>query len=204
MAYGTRVVGAMYPCARCGCDFTIRGRAGNPQTYCLPCARLRYRGDRTRMAPCLVCGGILPQRKKMFCGDDCAYQHKSGAARQPRRDCKRCGSICPRRQYYCSSGCRAANESERLNAKNHRRRAAIGNRFTLGDVIRRSGLSCHICHGDVDLSLSGMDPNGPTIDHLIPIARGGPNFLTNTAVAHRICNMKRSTGGAWEQLRLVG
>lgn len=52
---------------------------------------------------------------------------------------------------------------------------------------------CGICGKPVDKSLPGTDPMGPTIDHIIPIAKGGhPADLSNLQLAHRCCNRQKS------------
>lgn len=53
--------------------------------------------------------------------------------------------------------------------------------------------TCGICGKLVDKSLPGTDPKGPTIDHIIPIARGGhPADISNLQLAHRCCNVAKS------------
>lgn len=52
---------------------------------------------------------------------------------------------------------------------------------------------CGICGKPVDKSLPGTDPMGPTIDHIIPIAKGGhPADISNLQLAHRCCNRQKS------------
>lgn len=52
---------------------------------------------------------------------------------------------------------------------------------------------CGICGKPVDKRLPGTDPMGPTIDHIIPISRGGhPADLSNLQLAHRCCNRQKS------------
>lgn len=52
---------------------------------------------------------------------------------------------------------------------------------------------CGICGKPVDKSLPGTHPLGPTIDHIIPIAKGGhPGDISNLQLAHRACNRQKS------------
>lgn len=52
---------------------------------------------------------------------------------------------------------------------------------------------CGICGKPVNKSLPGTDPMGPTIDHIIPIAKGGhPADISNLQLAHRACNRQKS------------
>lgn len=51
-------------------------------------------------------------------------------------------------------------------------------------VIARDGYICGIC-GDL------VCPTELSVDHIIPIARGGTDDLTNLQVAHRVCNSRK-------------
>jgi 5-methylcytosine-specific restriction endonuclease McrA len=52
------------------------------------------------------------------------------------------------------------------------------------------------------MGLSGDHRMGPTIDHLIPVSKGGADVPENVALAHRSCNCARGNRGA-VQLRLA-
>ncbi len=52
---------------------------------------------------------------------------------------------------------------------------------------------CGICGKPVDFSLKYPHPLSPTIDHIIPIAKGGhPSDIDNLQLAHRCCNRQKS------------
>ena len=52
---------------------------------------------------------------------------------------------------------------------------------------------CAICGKPVDFSLKFPDPMSPTVDHIIPIAKGGhPSDLQNLQLAHLSCNRGKS------------
>ena len=51
---------------------------------------------------------------------------------------------------------------------------------------------CALCGKAVDFSLHPPDPMSPSIDHIIPIAKGGhPSALENLQLAHLMCNQKK-------------
>ena len=53
---------------------------------------------------------------------------------------------------------------------------------------------CAICGKPVDKSLKSPHPMSATVDHIIPIARGGhPCDLDNLQLAHRSCNRAKGT-----------
>ena len=52
---------------------------------------------------------------------------------------------------------------------------------------------CGICGQPVDKTLKYPDPMSKTVDHIIPIAKGGhPSDLSNLQLAHRCCNRQKS------------
>ena len=52
---------------------------------------------------------------------------------------------------------------------------------------------CGICGKPVDFNYKYPHPLSPTVDHIIPIAKGGhPSDLDNLQLAHRCCNREKS------------
>ena len=52
---------------------------------------------------------------------------------------------------------------------------------------------CGICGKPVDFSYRYPHPLSPTVDHIIPVSKGGhPSDLDNLQLAHRCCNMEKS------------
>ena len=53
--------------------------------------------------------------------------------------------------------------------------------------------TCGICGAPVDKTLPHGDPMAPTVDHIIPIAKGGhPSDIDNLQLAHWTCNRQKS------------
>ena len=53
--------------------------------------------------------------------------------------------------------------------------------------------TCGICGKPVDMSLKNGDPMAPTIDPIIPVAKGGPpSPLDNLQLANWTCNRQKS------------
>ena len=53
---------------------------------------------------------------------------------------------------------------------------------------------CALCGKPVDRSLKFPHPLSPTIDHIIPIQKGGHPFaLENLQLAHLVCNQTKGT-----------
>ena len=62
-------------------------------------------------------------------------------------------------------------------------------------IAERENWHCHICHRLVSKKRF-------TLDHLIPVSRGGPHVAWNLALAHHSCNARRGPGRIPGQLRL--
>lgn len=54
---------------------------------------------------------------------------------------------------------------------------------------------CGICGKPVDFALRYPNPMSKTIDHIIPISRGGhPSDISNLQLAHLTCNLAKADG----------
>ena len=52
---------------------------------------------------------------------------------------------------------------------------------------------CGICGKPVDFSYRNPHPLSPTVDHIIPVSKGGhPSDISNLQLAHRCCNRQKS------------
>ena len=52
---------------------------------------------------------------------------------------------------------------------------------------------CGICGKPVDFSLKYPHPLSPTVDHIVPVSKGGhPSDINNLQLAHRCCNRQKS------------
>lgn len=83
-----------------------------------------------------------------------------------------------------------------------RRGVVAGERYRTDEIGDRDGWRCHLCRKPVDRSLRFPKLMSPTVDHLVPIADGGLDVRTNVALAHLICNVRRSRAGT-VQLRAL-
>lgn len=52
---------------------------------------------------------------------------------------------------------------------------------------------CGICGKPVDFSFKYPHPLSPTVDHIVPVSKGGhPSDISNLQLAHRCCNREKS------------
>jgi 5-methylcytosine-specific restriction endonuclease McrA len=149
-----------------------------------------------------------------------AYQLSRMALLDDVHVCKVCGKEYTLREYmqstgskyyrdsgYCSAECRheAFRRSVRRSRKrrhvpeNHRQRArangcAYDASVTLPKLIKRKGLRCAIC-GEMcdpnDHTWGYSGPMYPSIDHIVPMSKGGGHVWGNVQVAHIICNSEK-------------
>lgn len=74
--------------------------------------------------------------------------------------------------------------------------------ITLEKLIDRDGDRCAICGLPCFFSDDYLAALYPTIDHIIPISRGGGHIWSNVQVAHRICNSHKGNkvGKEWHNV----
>ena len=71
---------------------------------------------------------------------------------------------------------------------------------------------CAICGLPIDKRLKFPHPMSPTVDHIIPVAKGGhPSDPTNLQIAHLICNQVKGTkttieinGSLMNEAKIIG
>lgn len=95
---------------------------------------------------------------------------------------------------YCSKKCKnkAYRKKDRYNG------ITVDKNITLEVLARRDNNTCQICGGTVDWddkkTINGTvicGNNYPSIDHIVPISKGGLHKWDNVQLAHRICNTKK-------------
>ena len=106
---------------------------------------------------------------------------------------------------YCSHYCqkRAARKRRRIIEREYRNHKGRAKRYgceydttvTLKALIKRDGLRCGICGrmcNPFDNTWNEyFGASSPTLDHIIPLAKGGSHTWDNVQVAHAICNSRK-------------
>ncbi len=143
--------------------------------------------------PCRVCGTINGKpgkgRPPLWCDE-----HRPRPSSGPKsRLCEWCSTPCRRR--FCTPACAsrfngAARRAARVAATPHSRRvdrsanAAGMSEHARRQLLRRwrlQGLPCHYCG----------KPKADTVDHVVPLVRGGTNYEGNLVPACRSCNSRK-------------
>lgn len=90
----------------------------------------------------------------------------------------------------------------------HRRRAlkaetSTGRPVLLSEIRERDGNRCHLCRDKVSAK-PYPHPLSASLDHVVPLSRGGIHDPDNVKLAHLRCNVEKGAGGGNEQLLLIG
>ncbi|MGW3427928.1 HNH endonuclease [Streptomyces melanosporofaciens] len=77
-----------------------------------------------------------------------------------------------------------------------RRRALIeqavkGEPFAPKDVYERDQWTCGLCRQPVDPGLAWPHPMSASVDHIVPLSRGGEHSMGNVQCAHLSCNARK-------------
>lgn len=89
--------------------------------------------------------------------------------------------------------------------------AVVKRNTTRRNALRRAVAStraaCWLCGGVIDyaapfrLEDGALNPDAFTIDHVVPLARGGSDTIDNVRAAHRACNRAKSDKAVTPVLR---
>lgn len=198
-----------YTCVVCSSTFPQRPGGSRRNRYCgRECylvAAAAKRGGVRGLVPCEICRS--PCRRfgtRAFCGSaECRRERnllyrvaeREGDLVTPivYRDCADCGRPFVGRvrtnRLYCDRAC-AQRAGKR--AGKHRRRTAerAGDFITIKALGERDAWTCHLCGDAVTLRAGGLAMS-PSIDHLVPVSRGGAHTWENVKLAHKVCNSRR-------------
>lgn len=110
--------------------------------------------------------------------------------------CPVCGTMTTRLKY-CSDDCRikANNKSKESRRRVKIKNATIDKDITVKGLFLRDCGVCAICGEPCDFNdyivkdgFTVCGNNYPSIDHIIPLAKGGQHSWDNVQLAHRLCN----------------
>ena len=72
-----------------------------------------------------------------------------------------------------------------------RKHSAQAEPFVESDIFERDQWACGLCREPVDPTLKHPSPMRKSIDHIIPLARGGAHQADNVQLAHLRCNIRK-------------
>ena len=148
-----------------------------------------------------------------FCSQKCSSHHfrqlvRFGVANHSILPICSCGNLaCPdpwktsgrrqmgkhRRCLDCRKAQRAQADAGRGSHKAKLRRDTIkaGEKIAFDDLMMRDGPLCQICGELMDWQ-TGRHRERVSLDHIIPISKGGSHTMDNVRLVHMGCNSKKS------------
>lgn len=110
--------------------------------------------------------------------------------------CKLCGRTFESKfgRQFCSLACkkkwnnRLREKRKSLRTKKAKENGKYDNTITLEKVFKRDKGICYICGKKLTLDTFYNNPLAPTIEHVIPIIKGGTHTWNNVKLACRRCN----------------
>lgn len=183
-------------CRRCGETFNRRSRRGRPPTVCDLCRVLESR-DRANARHAVMRGdpdyeaGRRAASRRMYeaIKADPARVEQSRAATRDWRARNPQALAEYGREYRKSSAAKVAE-------KNRRRRARLLDAWdepvSVDRLYARDEGRCGVCGDPVDRALAWPDKWSLTVDHILPLARGGRHSPANCQIAHAVCNSRKN------------
>ena len=208
----TRRLPDVFTCVGCGESIT-RKPAPDRDTrtvYCSLACKMRVwwqthqRKDksRARMDKVCQCGESITGNRK-YCSSAC--EPKRYKARPPRTSqCLCCGADITLigksgPKHWCSQACYKtspkAKQRKRIAKarRKARKRGALCENVDPYLVFQRDGWRCRLCGVRTPGRLRGrMADNAPELDHIVPLAKGGPHAYHNTQCLCRKCNLRKA------------
>lgn len=163
-------------CSVCGNDFEWRrevGQRGRCARFCSDTCKVRAKDrSQTKQIPCPTCGVHFSPRYGWAAGATCSF------ACRPQNIA---------RIYACRRDASAAVRDRRRA----RLRSVAWERFSNTEIFERDGWCCMLCGEPVDRSPDAHRHRSPSLDHRVPVARGGSHTRANVQCAHWICNSRK-------------
>lgn len=113
------------------------------------------------------------------------------------KKCKECGkhfTTTRNSKTFCSTVCNRKYH-HRIKETTRRERIKLNGKvdhsISIERLIKRDGKMCYLCNEKVKLLTDTNHPEYPSIEHVIPIAKGGTHTWDNVKLAHRKCNCEK-------------
>lgn len=183
-------------CAYCEAAFTTTTKR------VLFCSLVCAQRDRAGWSRSKAVVRYVPTRKPQ------PVMHIRTTSRMTAGACRMCGTffVSFNTDVTCSTECFQAKRRDAAHAARHRRRALKRSAFVAPvyrkKVFESDGYRCHICNKMTNRNAKVPHPMAPTLDHLVPLAKGGTHEPINCRTAHFLCNATKGDRLAGDQLLL--
>jgi DNA-directed RNA polymerase subunit RPC12/RpoP len=186
-------------CVVCGKSFTARHKKKICGAHCK-----RIHLQKTATRGCQQCGRsfrLASSPHHLWCSHGCYLKACT-------RECVDCGD-CFTATRSIRTRCNICHKRNRNRAASvrlkHRRKKAREANTTISvhEIWQRDGGRCQYCSKRINWNLKWPHPKSMSVDHIIPLSKGGSDESVNLQAMHLRCNIRRSntTPG---QLRFFG
>lgn len=187
-------------CRQCGTKIEGASRATK---YCSDECQSIYNAANPKLRPrtCVGCGDGFNAsfKKQIYCSNPCKakWARKKALGEVCCKTCNNTFTPTPDTYMdYCSDDCkRAAKRADwvRNNVKRQSIMTAvpIKHRINTAEIFARANNICQICGILTKREGGKYSPDYPTIDHIIPISKGGQHIASNLQCACLRCNMSK-------------
>jgi hypothetical protein len=176
--------------------------------WCKDCFRAWYK-SRSKIlieiaeTECEFCKTIfLPKIRVVgsYCSRECKIKARNKRlsderiASKKERVCLHCSTVITKERRadakFCSAECNY--KAHQLQRKLRNRANEEGKRgYLRTEICERDGWICQICKEPVERNAHHPNPLAPSLDHIIPVSKGGSSDPSNLQLTHLVCNLKR-------------
>jgi 5-methylcytosine-specific restriction endonuclease McrA len=205
-------------CQNCAKELDQSPKAGRRKRNCSKVCREQHRQNLKRKPLatriCEHCGKqYCSNKEQRFCGKECRLivnriESKARSKAKLRHGLAGglkttpCGWCQEPRTYEIGKStvrayhpkCTIEARRARYRIKTVKRQGLVNkpSRLAADEVVRVYGNNCAICNEPIDLTLQRTSKMGLTVDHWIPLSKGGSDDMSNLRPAHWICNRRKS------------
>lgn len=185
-------------CSWCGKEFSPRRNGGKPQRYCSSACRKRSSVKALLERDPEYYRRYYQTHPEQW--DEYATRTlaKDGAADRRREAYRKWRRANPeeakaaRQRWYDAN----PDQIRRYARERHaRKRAVMVESFDELEIFERDGWICQLCGGPVDPAEGPRSSRSKSLDHIVPLTRGGLHTRVNSQLAHLGCNSAK--GNRW-------
>ena len=148
-----------------------------------------------RYVVCGGCGYITKHASHGRCAR-CAYRLYVSNSKDSVYEKKRAEYIRNKNRYRRQQRIYYNNNKEKFVEKSNRRRASkyktSSDKYIYNNnIYKRDNWICGICLKRVDKRLKYPHPMSKSLDHIIPLSKGGTHTEDNLQLSHLICNLRK-------------
>lgn len=207
-------------CLYCQKHLVRKSDIGRIAKYCSKVCSDKFNGDKRKQriqaltrrdVNCSNCqtAFVTHSKSQRFCQANC---RKMGLAKEARINyiprmkqtprtiyCGWCGipqqvggSDTRNKLYHDDCRLQAKRARYRIKTVKRQSKLSVSLRVSVEQLAQRDGEYCYLCQEVIDLTLPRTNRFGATIDHVIPISKGGQDIMDNLKLTHWICNNRKS------------